>query len=144
MIKQKDIAIKESAITITQFNPLEVIALRGEISSFIKKQLPDSENLNIKTAISLALSIVYEMPQELMLKLFKNCSCVEIGGLHIKENVNKAFQNNPDGILELVLEVLDFNGFFTLSTLEMILDKFPMLQPVKEMFQKMKADFKKI
>ena len=52
------------------------------------------------------------------MKLFKNCSAIDVGELNNQTNFNKVFENNLDGTIELAMEVLDFNGFFSLNILQ--------------------------
>jgi hypothetical protein len=134
MLNQKDLEIKEKKITITQFSVLESLYIRAEVVKFIKKNM-NFEEMNIKNGIAMAISTIYEIPEELLLKLFKNCSCFGIGGLNNKDNLNKAFENNLNGILELALEVLEFNGFFIMETISVFTTKFKILEPFHKMLQ---------
>jgi 2C-methyl-D-erythritol 2,4-cyclodiphosphate synthase len=77
------------------------------------------------------------------MKLFKNCSAIDVGELNNQTNFNKVFENNLDGTIELAMEVLDFNGFFSLNILTILVKKIPMLAPMEESIQQALSEMKK-
>lgn len=142
-LKTKTIKIGEFDINIIQFNALEALKLRKELIESVKKQVGDvslEETSNILKGIA---GLIYEIPGELLMKLFKNCSAIDIGGLNNQTNFNKVFENNLDGTIELAMEVLDFNGFFSLNILSILVKKIPMLAPMEEAIQQALSEMKK-
>lgn len=142
-LKTKTIKIGEFDINIIQFNALEALKLRKELIESVKKQVGDvslEETSNILKGIA---GLIYEIPGELLMKLFKNCSAIDIGGLNNQTNFNKVFENNLDGTIELAMEVLDFNGFFSLNILSILVKKIPMLAPMEEAIQQALSEVKK-
>lgn len=135
-LKTKTTKIGKFEINIIQFNALEAIAIRKKIVSAVKEQMGDislDDSANILKAIA---GLFYEMPPEVFLELFKNCAAADFGALDNKESFNSVFEGNLDGPLELALEVLDFNGFFTPDIISKLSKKVPMLKPVEEMMKK--------
>jgi hypothetical protein len=145
-IGTKTVNIGEHEVTIVQFGAIEALGLRKQLAENIKIQLGNvsAEPADMIKAIS---GLIYEIPVDLLMKLFKNCSAIEIGALNTKENFEKVFNNNLDGVIELALEVLDFNGFFTLNIISVLAKKIPMLAPmevaIKESIEKMNQTQKK-
>ena len=145
-IGTKTVNIGEHEITIIQFGAVEALGLRKQLAESIKIQLGNvsAEPTDMIKAIA---GLIYELPVDLLMKLFKNCSAIEIGALNGKENFEKVFNNNLDGVIELALEVLDFNGFFTLNIISVLAKKIPMLAPmeiaIKESIEKMNQTPKK-
>ena len=145
-INTKSITIGNNEITIVQFGAIEALGLRKQLAETVKNQLGNvsAEPIDMIKAIA---GLVYEIPVDLLMKLFKNCSAIEIGALNTKENFEKVFNNNLDGVIELALEVLDFNGFFTLNIISVLAKKIPMLAPmevaIKESIEKMNQTPKK-
>lgn len=135
MLNTKSITIgkddNQFEINIIQFSAIEALNLRKVLVETVKKQMGSiSENqADIFKAVA---GLIYEIPVELLFKLFKNCSAMEIGGLDNKENFNKVFANNLDGTIQLAMEVLDFNGFFTLNIISILSNKIPMLAPMEK------------
>lgn len=142
MLDTKQVQIGDHLITIIQFNAFEALNLRKELVSNLKKELGDvsADPVGIIKAIS---SLVYEISPEFLLKLFKNCSAMEIGELSNKGNFEKVFTANLDGTTELAMEVLDLNGFFTLNIISVIAKKIPMLAPMESAILKTMEDLKK-
>jgi hypothetical protein len=142
-IGTKTVNIGENEITIIQFGAIEALGLRKQLAESVKMQLGNvsAEPVDMIKAIA---GLVYEIPVDLLMKLFKNCSAIDIGALNTKENFEKVFNNNLDGVIELALEVLDFNGFFTLNIISILAKKIPMLVPmesaIKETLNNMKKD----
>lgn len=129
-INTKSITIGDNEITIVQFGAIEALGLRKQLAETVKNQLGNvsAEPIDMIKAIA---GLVYEIPVDLLLKLFKNCSAIDIGELNSKQNFEKLFNNNLDGVVELALEVLDFNGFFTLNIISILAKKIPMLSPME-------------
>ena len=131
----KTIKIGDYDINIIQFNALKAFALRGEIVRIITKKLNNSDlaiegnSANILTIIA---GVIYDIPIDFLLKLFENCSALDIGGLNDEANFNKVFSNNIDGIIELATEVIQFNGFFSLDIISKLAKKIPLLSPMEE------------
>lgn len=140
MINQKKINIGNVEVLITQFDILTAHSIRAKLVNFVKKQI-QNENVDLKSFLNLFLSLVYELPESIILELFSECQVSDIGGLD-KENLKKSFPNNNDAILQLALEVIEFNGFFSLNTISTLVQKFPILKPlekaVKEALSKIK------
>jgi len=135
-LKTKDITVGEHKITITQFPALKAYAVRMKLVSYVKTLLQNNvEELNLAFAVQALASVIYELPQEILLELFKNCSAEKVGGLGEDDNFNVIFNDNLDGIIEVALEVIDLNGFFTKATLELVAKKIPMLKPVLQAFE---------
>lgn len=145
-INTKSVIIGEHEVTIIQFGAVEALGLRKQLAESIKIQLGNvsSEPADMIKAIA---GLIYELPVDLLMKLFKNCSAIEIGALNNKDNFEKVFNNNLDGVIELALEVLEFNGFFTLNIISILAKKIPMLAPmesaIKESIEKMNQTPKK-
>lgn len=141
MLKTKAIKIGDIDINMIQFGAIEALNLRKELVENIKKQVGTSE-MDASSIVKAVTGLIYEIPVELLLKLFKNCSAIDVGGLDNKNNFEKVFNDNLDGSIELALEVLDFNGFFTLNILSILTKKIPMLAPmekaIKEALEKAK------
>lgn len=129
-INTKSITIGDNQITIVQFGAIEALGLRKQLAENLKIQLGNvsAEPVDMIKAIA---GLVYEIPVDLLMKLFKNCSAIEIGELNSKQNFEKVFNNNLDGVIELALEVLDFNGFFTFNIISILAKKIPMLSPME-------------
>lgn len=145
-ISTKTVNIGEHEVTIIQFGAVEALGLRKQLAESIKIQLGNvsAEPADMIKAIA---GLIYELPVDLLMKLFKNCSAIEVGALNTKENFEKVFNNNLDGVIELALEVLDFNGFFTLNIISVLAKKIPMIAPmevaIKESIEKMNQTQKK-
>lgn len=129
-INTKQITIGNHQITITQFGAIESLNLRKELSEHVKNQLGIISSQPVDMIKGLA-ALVYEISPNLLLKLFKNCSAIDIGGLGNIVNFEKVFSSNLDGTIELALEVLELNGFFTLNIISILSKKFPMLTPME-------------
>jgi hypothetical protein len=132
MLKTKTIKIGEFDINIIQFTAFDAVNIRKKLVSVFRNNLPNSENIGMKEMVSLISSMIYEVPVELQLELFKGCSAPDVGGLSTKEAYNTVFEGNLDGTIELALEVLEFNGFFSLNTISILSKKIPMLSPVEK------------
>lgn len=120
-------------VNIIQFSALEALSIRKELVKSLKEQIGNSSlnsltelnfkdigssdlsKIDINSVIKSIAGILYELPTELMLKLFKNCSAE--GALSDEKNFNRVFENNIDGAIELAMEVVKFNGFFSLTTI---------------------------
>lgn len=145
-INTKTVNIGEHEVTIVQFGAVEALGLRKQLAENIKIQLGNvsAEPADMIKAIA---GLIYEIPVDLLMKLFKNCSAIEIGALNTKDNFEKVFNDNLDGVIELALEVLEFNGFFTLNIISVLAKKIPMLAPmevaIKESIEKMNQTQKK-
>ena len=135
MLKTKQVEICNHLINIIQFNAFEALHLRKELVSNLKKELGDvsADPVGIIKAIT---SLIYEISPEFLLKLFKNCSAIDIGELSNKSNFEKVFSENLDGTTELAMEVLDLNGFFTLNIISVMAKKIPMLAPMETAIMK--------
>ena len=131
MLKSKVVKIGDLDVTIIQFSAYDAVTLRKELVSVFKQNLPSSDKLGAKEIIHFAAGLIYEIPVALQLELFKNCSAIGIGQISDKNAYNKVFENNLDGTVALALEVLELNGFFTLSTISIISQKIPMLAPME-------------
>lgn len=142
MLKTAQVKIGDHLINMIQFDAFEALNLRRELVSNLKKELGDvsADPVGIIKAIS---SLVYEISPEFLLKLFKNCSAIDIGGLSNKTNFEKVFSDNLDGTTELAMEVLDLNGFFTLNIISVMAKKIPMLAPMEEAILKTLENIKK-
>lgn len=144
MLNTKSVEIgkdKKISVNIIQFSPFEALNLRKELVAIAKKELNDIDESSVGIIKAIA-SLVYEIPPEFLLKLFKNCSAMEIGGLGDKSNFEKAFEGNLDGTTELAMEVLEFNGFFTLSIISVLAKKIPALAPMETAILKTLEDLK--
>jgi len=128
-------------VIIIQFNAIEVMTIRKELVNSIKKQVGtiDKSEAGIISALA---SMIYEIDPNMLMKLFKNCSAIGSGALSEEENFLAAFNENVDGAMELALEVLDYNGFFTLNTISIICKKIPALAPMEKMLLGMMQDLK--
>lgn len=139
----KQVKIGDKEITMTRFDVLKALKLRGEIVFIAKNNLDNFDKNSEANMISSLASIIYQIPADLLMKLFENCACIDIGQLSNEENFKKCFSDNIDGPLELALEVLEFNGFFTTNTISIICKKIPILAPMEEAllqtFQSMKS-----
>jgi len=132
-LKTKNIRIGEFDIIITQFNALEALKLRKDLFDGVKNQLDSDVALEGGIGVIKGIAtIFYGIPGELLMKLFNNCSAIDVGGLNNQSNFNEVFENNLDGTIELAMEVLDLNGFFSLNILTVLVKKIPMLAPMEE------------
>ena len=141
-INTKSVIIGEHDITIIQFGAVEALGLRKQLAESVKIQLGNisSEPADMIKAIA---GLIYELPVDLLMKLFKNCSAIEIGALNNKDNFEKVFNNNLDGVIELALEVLEFNGFFTLNIISVLAKKIPILAPMESAIKEALMNMKK-
>ena len=141
-INTKSVIIGEHDITIIQFGAVEALGLRKQLAESVKIQLGNisSEPGDMIKAIA---GLIYELPVDLLMKLFKNCSAIEIGALNNKDNFEKVFNNNLDGVIELALEVLEFNGFFTLNIISVLAKKIPILAPMESAIKEALMNMKK-
>lgn len=129
-LKTKTIKIGKFDINIIEFSALEGIALRSEVVKKIKELSKDNSSMDKSIIIESIVGLLYEIPGELYMKLFKNCSALDIGELSDKNNFNSVFEGNIDGINELAIEVLNFNGFFSLRFIEILKKKIPGIAPI--------------
>lgn len=145
-IKTKEIKIGDHTVSILQFNALEALKLRKELVGAIKKQVGDISlgGDNVASIVKGVAGLVYEVPAEMYMDLFKNCSALGTGGLGNQENFNSVFEGNLDGATELAMEVLDFNGFFSLSIISVIAKKVPMLKPMEDAIKQALNDAKSV
>lgn len=141
MLNTKSVKIGNFDINIIQFSPFDALNLRKDLVAIAKKELSaaDESSAGIVKAIA---SLIYEIPPEFLMRLFKNCSAVDAGGLAEKANFDKVFADNLDGTTELAMEVLDFNGFFSLSIISVLAKKIPMLAPMETAILKTLEDLK--
>jgi len=132
-LKTKTVQIGKNQINIIQFNAFEALKLRKELIESIKKQVGDDISFGENSAniLKAVAGLVYEIPSEIFLKLFKNCSAMEIGGLDNQKAFNAVFEDNLDGPIELAIEVLEHNGFFSLNIISILVKKIPMLAPME-------------
>jgi hypothetical protein len=100
MINQKKVSIGNVEVLITQFDILTAHSIRAKLVNFAKKQMTN-ENVDLKSLFNLFLTLVYELPESIILELFSECQVSEIGGLD-KENLKKSFPNNNDAILQQI------------------------------------------
>jgi hypothetical protein len=131
-LKTKTIKIGEYDITIYQFGALEALRLRNELVKSVKGQIGNLDLENVGDIVKAIAGLVYELPTRLLLDLFKNCSAMEVGELSKADNFDKVFTNNLDGTIELAMEVLDFNGFFTINIISTLAKKIPALEGMEE------------
>jgi len=143
-IKTKAIKIGNKEVTIIQFDALEALKLRKDLVGSVKGQLGDSVSLGngYGDILKAVASLIYEIPEDMFIKLFKNCSAEGLG-LGDAEHFNNFFSDNLDGPLELAMEVLELNGFFSLNTLSLITKRVPMLAPMGEAIKQFLKDVKK-
>jgi hypothetical protein len=134
-LKTKTIKIGEFDINIIQFNALETLKLRNELVEKIKELTNSNSSIDASGMVKSIVSLMYQIPGNLYMKLFKNCSAIEIGALDNEDNFNNAFNNNLDGITELAIEVLEFNGFFSLRFIEILKKKIPVINPIIDSIQ---------
>jgi hypothetical protein len=134
-LKTKIIKIGEFDINIIQFNALETLKLRNELVEKIKELTNSNSSIDASGMVKSIVSLMYQIPGNLYMKLFKNCSAIEIGALDNEDNFNNAFNNNLDGITELAIEVLEFNGFFSLRFIEILKKKIPVINPIIDSIQ---------
>ena len=75
-IKTKEIKIGDHTVSILQFNALEALKLRKELVGAIKKQVGDISlgGDNVASIVKGVAGLVYEVPAEMYMDLFKNCS----------------------------------------------------------------------
>ncbi len=129
-LRQKTIKIGDHDITIRAFPAIEGWKLRAKLSNFVKTQLSISEG-GMADIIKGGLSIMYEMPIELIEEVLSKCTSKTLGEL--KGDVfNEVFSGNLDDVNKLVVEVIDFNNFFTKKLFISLMDKFPMLKILGE------------
>jgi len=143
-IKTKSVKIGEHEVTIIQFNALEALKLRKELVESVKRQVGNDVSFGEDSGAILkaVAGLVYEIPEDTFLKLFKNCSANGIG-LDNSDNFNTVFSDNLDGPIELAMEVLDMNGFFSLNIVSILVKKIPMLAPMEEGLKQFLKDAKK-
>ena len=134
-LKTKTIKIGEFDINIIQFNALETLKLRNGLVEKIKELTNSNSSIDASGMVKSIVSLMYQIPGNLYMKLFKNCSAIEIGALNNEDNFNNAFNNNLDGITELAIEVLEFNGFFSLRFIEILKKKIPVINPIIDSIQ---------
>ncbi len=123
-------------VNIIQFSALKALSIRKELVKSLKEQIGniDISGQDPASLLKGLVGVLYELPPELLLKLFENCSAE--GALSDEKNFNRVFENNIDATTELAIEVLEFNGFFSLNIISTLADKVPALAPLKEMINK--------
>lgn len=132
-LKTKIIKIGDFDINIIQFNALEALKLRKDLIDEFGSKL--NSNVSLENSFGIVkgfATILYGISGELLMKLFKNCAAIDVGELNNQNNFNTVFENNLDGTIELAMEVLDFNGFFSRRIISIIVKKIPMLTPMEE------------
>ena len=144
-LKTKSVKIGEYEVNIIQFNAFEALKLRKELIESVKKQVGDDISFGENSAniLKAVAGLVYEIPSEMFLKLFKNCSAIDIGGLDNQKAFNEVFENKLDGPIELAMEVLDHNGFFSRNIVSILVKKIPMLAPMETAIMEALKDVKK-
>lgn len=108
-------------INIYKMKAMEAVALRSEIALFLKQKV-SSQNIN---PVSVILEVLYILPQELLLKIFRNCNVEGSKSLGNKETFDEFFTGELDLIYAVALEVLDYNGFFTTRLWTILEKKMP-------------------
>ena len=126
-LQTKQVKIADKEITIIQFNVTDAWEERGKLSKFlIKNNISFS---NQEEAVINIMGALFGVPITYIMSLLRNCSCEGLG-LNDEQHLNNVFAGNMDAILELAIEVIKFNGFFSASTLTSI-EKL-MAQPTAE------------
>lgn len=106
-LESKTIKINDDKVVIKHFEAIEVLRLRMELINFLKQNV--SESMDVKDIIS----IIFIIESDMYFKMFKNCEVEGIGSLGEEANFNQFFKGRIDSCSELLLEVINFNGFFT-------------------------------
>lgn len=128
MLEKKEIKLNNKKITIEAFNVREGFAIRSDIVNLLVSQI-DIKDAETSSLISAIPKLLYTYPIFDNLEVFKNCKCDEDLDFTKDKDVNKFFEGDPnslDNLMELFLEVLNVNGFFTKNTLIMLKRMFPM------------------
>jgi len=141
--------IGEYKIEINPFGALKALALREELATFVGSKVGSIDTKNLASIIPSLIDLIYKIPPKLYLKLFANCyvSIPNENGIVGKVVLDNekvfdiVFANNLEGISELALEVIDYNGFFTMNTIMLLKDKLP--KAIKETVDKTLAELKK-
>lgn len=137
----KTVKIGKVDVNIIQFNAIEVMTIRKELVHSIKQQVGNIDKSEAGIISALA-SVLYELDPKMLMNLFQKCSAVGSGALSEEANFLETFNENVDGALELALEVLDYNGFFTRNTISIICKKIPFLAPMEKALLGMMQDLK--
>lgn len=139
-LKTTTVKIGNHDINMVHFNAIEALKVRKSLVESVKKQVGNDISFDNNQAglIKAFVGVLYETPIEVLLRLFKNCSAIGIGELSDQNNFNEVFNENIDGPIELVMEVLDFNGFFSTSIVSTLSKKIPMLKELDTEISKFK------
>jgi hypothetical protein len=139
MKEVKTTKINNFDIDIHPFSAIEGLAIRSKIVNHIKSKA-DIKSGNAAELGKVAIGILYDLPLPLIKELIAKCGVKRSddfeGGL-LSEDItfNKVFEGNIDAVLELLIEIVDYNGFFTKSLFTNLSEKIPTVKKAMTMAQ---------
>tara|TARA_R110000868_G_scaffold156005_6_gene382689 strand:+ start:104 stop:565 length:462 start_codon:yes stop_codon:yes gene_type:complete len=107
----KEIIVGNHNIDIHEFSAWEALKLRNEIVAHVKSKL-NIKDINPAELGKAAISLIYELPESLVKKLFAKTSNGS-GSLDNEDIFNEVFARDIDSVSLVLLEVMDYNCFFT-------------------------------
>lgn len=131
-LRQKGYKVGNKEIVIYEFPAIEGWQLRAKLSKFLGSQISIKEG-GMSDLIKGGLSIMYEMPLELIEEILSKCMVKGVDNGELKgDTFNQVFSGNLDEVNKLVVEVIDFNNFFTKKIFMSLMEKFPMVKILGE------------
>lgn len=126
----KTITINDHQIEIRPIPAIKALKIRNDLLEYGKS----NANFNSMDAAGIGklMMSLYSTPMHIIKPLLESCTVKGVGYLSDDETINKVFEKDVDKILEVVIEVIDYNGFFTKSLFMNLANKFPILKKAKE------------
>jgi len=110
-MSSKEITVNDHNLDIHPFSAWEALKLRNKIICHVKSKL-DVKELTPAQLAKAAISLVYELPESLVKEIFSKTSNGD-DNLGSEDLFNKVFARNIDSVSLVLLEVIDYNCFFT-------------------------------
>lgn len=126
----KIITINNYEIELRPIPAIKALKIRNDLIDYFKSNA-EFDSMDFAGIGKLMMSL-YSTPMHIVKPLFESCTIKGVGYLADDETINKVFEKEIDKMLEVVIEVIDYNGFFTKSLFINLMNKFPILKKVKE------------
>ena len=130
----KTVTLNGNKIDIYPFSAKQGLELRNEIIDHVKKTAVIKED-NLIEIGKVFVSLLYNLPPDLTMKLLEK-SCIEgLGNLNQEEVFNQVFNEKIDSVILHILDIVEYNGFFSQNLFTELLNKakkIPMLQKMME------------
>lgn len=130
MSEPKIIKINDYEIEARPIPAIKALSIRNDLIEYFKSNA-NFTSMDFAGIGKLMMSL-YSTPMHIVKPLFGSCTVKGVGYLSDDETINKVFEKDVDKILEVVIEVIDYNGFFTKSLFMNLVNKFPILNKAKE------------